>query len=430
MKLRNLFLASLAVCTMASCSKDDDGISGPQEVDAYLSFASTTDVMTKASVAGADDAGNSKEAKIQSLTAYVFDEDGKYVISKHVSLPEGTTESSGEDFDAEEGSITTIKAIHVKVAKPTGSATISATEFQVLLLANMNELAPTGLDVLKAEKTAAITTFNTKEVGQSYLPMHSDVLTVMGLTPVKEEANGTKTHYLNWYKNNSSCVVSDTPTDGTHVTTVPDGVGKVIMTRSISRVQFTSLKSNFTAQYAGVTFKIDSIYLANVRNNATVMGEEDTEADYFRGGPVEFAVIQGLIDPEANVNASFAKTYETPLVLSSESGELDATALGFDKYINANQPEYAEEDGYLTRLLITGTLMDGDRELGKKYFHIPLKLVDDTGNVASNKFFKISATITGEGSPNPDEILENACINFSIEVAPWNVVEQTEEDTN
>ena len=47
MKLRNLFLASLAVCTMASCSKDDDGISGPQEVDAYLSFASTTDAMTK-----------------------------------------------------------------------------------------------------------------------------------------------------------------------------------------------------------------------------------------------------------------------------------------------------------------------------------------------------------------------------------------------
>lgn len=429
MKLRNLFLASLAVCTMASCSKDDDGISGPQEVDAYLSFASTTDVMTKASVAGADDDGDDKEAKIQSLTAYVFDEDGKYVISKHVSLPEGTMESSGEDFDAEEGSITTIKAIHVKVAKPTGSATTSATKFQVLLLANMNELAPTGLDALKAEKTAAITTFNTKEVGQSYLPMHSVVLTVMGLTPVKEEANGTKTHHLNWYKDNSSCVVSDTPTDGTHVTTVPDGAGKVTMTRSISRVQFTSLKSNFTAQYAGVTFEIDSIYLANVRNNATVMGEEDTEADYFRGGPVEFAVIQGLIDPKADVNASFAKTYETPLVLSNESGELNATALGFDKYINANQPEYAE-GGYLTRLLITGTLMDGDRELGKKYFHIPLKLVDDTGNVASNKFFKISATITGEGSPNPDEILENACINFSIEVAPWNVVEQTEEDTN
>lgn len=423
MKLRNLFLASLAVCTMASCSKDDDGISGPQEVDAYLSFASTTDVMTKASI----DGGTDKEAKIQSLTAYVFDESGKYVISKHVSLPDGTTESSGEDFDAKDGSITTIKAIHVKVAKPTGSATISATKFRVLLLANMNELAPADLDALKNKKTAAITTFN--EIGKSYLPMHSDVLTVTGLTPVKEETDGTKTHHLNWYKDNSSCVVSDTPTEGAHVTTVPNGVGMVTMTRSISRVQFTSLKSSFTAQYAGVTFKIDSIYLANVRNNATVMGEEDTEADYFRGGPVEFAVIQDLIDPEATVDASFAKRYETPLVLSNESGELNATTLDFDKYINANQPEYAEE-GYLTRLLITGTLMDGDRELGKKYFHIPLKLVDDAGNVASNKFFKISATITGEGSPNPDEIMENACINFSIEVAPWNVVEQTEEDAN
>ena len=427
MKLRNLFLASLAVCTMASCSKDDDGISGPQEVDAYLSFASTTDVMTKASIDGGTDAGTDKEAKIQSLTAYVFDESGKYVISKHVSLPDGTTESSGEDFEAKDGSITTIKAIHVKVAKPTGSATISATKFQVLLLANMNELAPADLDALKNEKTAAITTFN--EIGKSYLPMHSDVLTVTGLTPVKEETDGTKTHHLNWYKDNSSCVVSDTPTDGTHVTIVPDGVGKVTMTRSISRVQFTSLKSNFTAQYAGVTFKIDSIYLANVRNNATVMGEENTEADYFRGGPVEFAVIQGLIDPEATVDASFAKRYETSLVLPNESGELNATALGFDKYINANQPEYAER-GYLTRLLITGTLMDGDRELGKKYFHIPLKLVDDAGNVASNRFFKISATITGEGSPNPDEILENACINFNIEVADWKVVNQTEEDTN
>lgn len=431
MKLRNLFLASLAVCTMASCSKDDDGISGPQEVDAYLSFASTTDVMTKASTEGDDDAGNGKEAKIQSLTAYVFDEAGKYVISKHVSLNGSGT--VGEDYnvtgESENQSITSIKAIHVKVAKTTTEGGNSSTTFKVVLLANTGQLSPADLDALKAEKTVAITTFNEEKVGESYLPMHSDVLTVTGLKPIEEKEDGTKIHHLNWYKDNTSCVVSDTPTDGTHVTTVPDGAGKVTMTRSISRVQFTSLKSSFTAQYAGVTFKIDSIYLANVRNNATVMGKEDTEANYFRGGPVEFAVIQSLIDPKAGVNASFAKTYETPLVLSNKSGELDVTALGFDKYINANQPEYAE-GGYLTRILITGILMDGNRVLGKKYFHIPLKLVGDAGNVASNKFFKVSATITGEGSPNPDEILENACINFSIEVAPWNVVEQTEDDTN
>ncbi len=428
MKLRNLFLASLAVCTMVSCSKDDDGISGPQEVDAYLSFASITDAMTKASTEGDDDAGNGKEAKIQSLTAYVFDEVGKYVISKHVSLNGSGT--VGEDYNAtgegDNQSITSIKAIHVKVAKPTTEGGNSSTTFKVVLLANTGQLSPADLDALKAEKTVAITTFN--EIGKSYLPMHSDVLTVTGLKPIEEKEDGTKNHHLNWYKDNSSCVVSDTPIDGTHTTTVPEGAGKVAMTRSISRVQFTSLSSNFTGQYANVIFKIDSIYLANVRKNATVMGEEDTEADYFRGGPVEFDVLQGLIDPEATVEGSFAKKYEEALVLSNNK-KLDVTALGFDKYINANQPEYAE-DGYLTRILITGTLMDGNRVLGKKYFHIPLKLVGDAGNVASNKFFKISATITGEGSPNPDEILENACINFSIEVAPWNVVEQTEDDTN
>lgn len=140
MKLRNLFLASLAVCTMASCSKDDDGISGPQEVDAYLSFASTTDVMTKASAAGDDDAGNGKEAKIQSLTAYVFDTstDNKYVISKHVSLKDSGEE--GEDYtvagEDEDKSITSIKAIHVKVAKPATDEGNSSTTFKVVLLAN------------------------------------------------------------------------------------------------------------------------------------------------------------------------------------------------------------------------------------------------------------------------------------------------------
>ena len=77
--------------------------------------------MTKASTEGDADAGNGKEAKIQSLTAYVFDEAGKYVISKHVSLEGSGT--VGEDYnvtgEGENQSITSIKAIHVKVAKPT-----------------------------------------------------------------------------------------------------------------------------------------------------------------------------------------------------------------------------------------------------------------------------------------------------------------------
>ena len=392
MKLRNLFLASLAVCTMASCSKDDDGISGPQEVDAYLSFASTTDVMTKASTEGDADAGNGKEAKIQSLTAYVFDEAGKYVISKHVSLEGSGT--VGEDYnvtgEGENQSITSIKAIHVKVAKPTTEGGNSSTTFKVVLLAE---------------------------------------------------------HFINWYNGASSCTPEKVTAKDDHTGSIPAaGATKVIMTRSIARVQLVSLKADFSALESDgktIRFDVTSVFLANVRANASVMGEENTGASFYRGAPESFDEHQFLIALNSTVDEALVATYSDRSLTTAGNA---LTGWDFDKYINANSPEsimgipftangdgsYSKEEGgaYQTRLIIAGNYYDGNQSKGTRYFHIPLKLVGDAGNVASNKFFKVSATITGEGSPNPDEILENACINFSIEVAPWNVVEQTEDDTN
>uniref|UniRef100_UPI00265DC2F1 fimbrial protein n=1 Tax=uncultured Parabacteroides sp. TaxID=512312 RepID=UPI00265DC2F1 len=252
MKLRNLFLASLAVCTMASCSKDDDGISGPQEVDAYLSFASTTDVMTKTSIDGGTDAGIGKEAKIQSLTAYVFDESGKYVISKHVALTGSGTEN--EDFSTEgtdgNKSINSIRGIHVKVGKPT-SGTTSETQFQVVLLANMESLSVTSLEDLRGKATPSINEFNKAAVGKSYLPMHAE-LTVSKLTPSTDSE-----HILNWYKTDSSWdITQKMAVDNiSHSGEIPAGAGRVILTRSIARVQFTSLSAKFTAlQYQNLCF--------------------------------------------------------------------------------------------------------------------------------------------------------------------------------
>lgn len=445
MKLRNLFLASLAVCTMASCSKDDDGISGPQEVDAYLSFASTADVMTKTSTElpnDPDKTGTGKEAKIQSLTAYVFDTsaDNKYVISKHVSVKVGSTEGTeNEDYTVDKnGSINSIRSIHVKVAKPSGSLSTSSTSFKVVLLANTEAFSVTNLADLKSRKTTDIKTFNSVAVGESYLPMHSAELTVTGLTPSSDAE-----HVLNWYKNSSSCV-SGTDVSGVHSGEVPAGAAEVEMTRSIARVQLASLGADFQAlQYKNMKFDVSSVFLANVRVNATVMGEENAEAAFYRGAPNEFSVLQFLIEPDGSLDDNLKKEYDTPKSLSTGT---TLTDWGFDKYINVNSPEsiaginftangdgtYKQEEGgaYQTRLVITGTLYDGNKPLGQKYFHIPLKLTGDVGNVASNKLFKIKATITGEGSPNPDEILENACINFSIEVADWKVIVQTEDDTN
>ena len=190
-------------------------------------------------------------------------------------------------------------------------------------------------------------------------------------------------------------------------------------------------------------FDVTSVFLANVRANASVMGEENTGAGFYRGAPESFDEHQFLIALNSTVDEALVATYSDRSLTTAGNA---LTGWDFDKYINANSPEsimgipftangdgsYSKEEGgaYQTRLIIAGNYYDGNQSKGTRYFHIPLKLVGDAGNVASNKFFKVSATITGEGSPNPDEILENACINFSIEVAPWNVVEQTEDDTN
>lgn len=432
MKLKNLFLASLAVCTMASCSKDDDGISGPQEVDAYISFASTTDVMVKASADPNEKTGTGKEAKVQSLTAYVFDANEKYVISKHVSLAANALAGKkGEDFSTEgtgeKESINSIRGIHVKVEKPNSGAT-SATKFKVVFLANMAPLSATTLNDLKAATTPSINTFNVSAVGASYLPMHAEV-EVSGLTPSTDTE-----HIMNWYKSGSSWDITQKVAAGnvSHTGNIPTGAGAVTLTRSIARVQFTSLSANFTAlQYQNLNFAIDSIYLANVRETATVVGTENTKASYFRGGPDKFEVIQKLIDPTAgNTNSNLLEKYTGKTL--SNANSLDTEALGFDKYINVNSPTSIDQ-GYQTRLVITGTLSDGSKPIGKKYFHIPLKLPKSSagiGNVDSNKFFKITAIITGEGSPNPDEILENACIDFAVKVVNWVVIDQIENDTN
>ena len=67
-----------------------------------------------------------------------------------------------------------------------------------------------------------------------------------------------------------------------------------------------------------------------------------------------------------------------------------------------------------------------------RYYRIPIKQ-DATSvviGVQRNTIYKIYATITGEGSKDPDTSELNACISFSIKVEPWKVITQTEDDVN
>ena len=67
-----------------------------------------------------------------------------------------------------------------------------------------------------------------------------------------------------------------------------------------------------------------------------------------------------------------------------------------------------------------------------RYYRIPIKQDAASGiiGVQRNTIYKIYATITGEGSKDPDTSELNACISFSIKVEPWTVITQTETDVN
>ncbi|RHJ86441.1 fimbrial protein [Parabacteroides sp. AM08-6] len=435
MKLRNLFLASLAICTMASCSKDEDGPSIPQEVDAYLSIAAVPgDLVAKASEKGEEELGETKEQVVNTLTAFVFkagetdapitDESLQtFVISKTVAI--GTSEV-GDSKDAivgkvgDERTITAIKGIHVKVAAPEGATTTSKTQFKVVLVANCKDLSATSVKDLKTKLTPDILSFG--GVGTSYLPMSSEPLTINSLTPYT-----TEKHIQNWFNGDSQTPVTiENGTDNTGATTV--GTAATLI-RAISRVQIESLNTNFQGQYKGATFTVDAIYLVNVRATETIMRQENADAIYYRGGLQDYTVLDKLID-ENSVSktepCSLWKKYTENNILSSSP---NATFNTFKSYINVNSPNGLT--GSQTRLIIAGDLkLQNGTAMGRKYFHIPLKDVGDAGNVVNNKIYKITATITGEGNPEPDQILDNACINFTITVANWQVVDQTEEDIN
>lgn len=472
MKLSKLFLISLAACTLASCSKDDD-ISGPSEVDAYISIAASTGVMTKSYTKGGDgqggkeqpldspatDPGTGKEAQVKSLTAYVFDTSGKWVVTKHVSMSvdengQSFTEAGVKDEDYtvdRSGSINSIKGIHVKVAKPSETNGASTSTFKVVLLANVEQFSVTSLEDLKGKSIPVITTYSnlgnsSKAVGQTYLPMHNEgePLTIGGLKPSRFDEDGKEIkHVLNWYVGSGSSVQEELDLsngDEVHTGSTLGGTA-VKLIRSISRVQLKSLDAGFLAQYDRYIFWVKSIYLANVRDCSTVLGEEDENASFYRGAPNEFVRIQYLIEKGGRVVNELKKEYPDQGLGLNDYISLGGKELGFDTYVNVNSPTSWEgivlnEKGeitsgaYQTRLIIEGTLMDGNNTpLGTKYFHIPLKM-QNVGNVACNKFFQITATITGEGNPNPDEILENTCINFQIKVEDWSVVKQAEDDVN
>ena len=477
MKLKHLFLAALAVGALASCSDDGNVPEIPEmkQVDTYLSITATANnkTVTKGNVtSGEDEAGTAQEDFINTLTAYVFyGDNGALATTKTVTAKDGK-------------SIDKIEDIVVKVdAQDAGE--VSNTKLVVFLLANVKlASSPANLEDFKAnsfftglEQYTYSGVHSTTGESQQYLPMSSEMLSVSNLI--------AGTAYHNWVEKN---------TDGSKTVTYVDGNGKVLtgtsgnwtagddaydysnkipLTRYVARIQLEELQANFTNNYEDATFTLTKVSVANASNASKLYSESsfglkkvlekedvyDQTNAFYRGHPVpdidraDYFIAAGRVldglkhDYQESVTVSNGK----PIVFKgADRGEITSGgtesnvkmpcfyvfefnnyAIGQDKGKSGDILDGGKTKEIYTTLIITGKWKNGVIE-GERNFRIPVRYGNGEKEygVERNNIYKIHATLTGEGTDNPDKNMLNANLSVSVIVQPWEVVYQNEEDVN
>lgn len=425
MKLRNIFLAGLAVCTMASCS-NDEAIDYSQigEVDANVSFGITSALQTKA----ADDKEAIKdEGQVRSLNALIFkgtDDNAVFVTSKKETVATGT--------------ISEIKHLTVKVT-PTSDGTSSTDEFIAVFLGNC-ELASNPKTLGDLKKIVLTKKAEAYVIGD-LLPMVSKEVKFNGLRPIIKNEDGTTDYFENWVKNGGG-VVANTTASETDPTTPPAEyltTDHVVLTRLISRVQVESVTLKLTG-YPGASIELKQIALANVKTESTFNAGA---GDYVRGyKSAAYSAVQYWIDPVSKVNNYYASAEYSGI--KADNGQTTGETFvddneRFVKYIFSNprrtatNTSAAHEDGiYETGVILAVDFTNAAGTTTRNHMRV---LLEDNGatdvpEVLMNHIYKLKITITGEGSPNEDDILLNAHVAGQIDVEPWKVITQEENDAN
>lgn len=452
MKLKHLFFTVLLLGSLASCSDDNNsnGIEIPTEqtFEASLSIATApkTGVSTKTVTDAATQDGSQREDFINSLTALVYDEGGNLVASKTEKAKDGQ-------------SVGTIENIIVKV-KAEEVGTISSSIFKVYLFANL-DVSAKSIDDLQAGHFEGISNYlfanvNAGTTQRAYLPMSSEEIEVKNLI--------AGTDYDNWYKSgaenpeyvldegNKSVDITDGKAETTDKVYTPKDGDKIELTRYVARIQLEELRTSFQGNQSGASFELTSISLANVSNASNYLGNDlsyvigNGENGAYNAGKAFYRGLPQLIDREdyylakGTVSTDFLKTYSDVTITNNSSQSFtDGTpsmaqfyAFEFAGYKIAKDNAQEVAGSVHTMLIIAGKIKNlaGVDPNVERYYRIPIKTTELEKSVKRNTIYKVSATITGIGSTNPDESLLNACVSFSIKVQPWKVINQTEEDVN
>lgn len=472
MKLKHLFLTALVVSSLASCSKDDDGPNEPiyQQIETGLSISTTSNSGTilKSSVDEGDaEAGEASERTIKTLTAVVFYEDGTFATTKTVTDPK-----QDKNFN------TSIDGIVVKVAA-TEAGQVSTTKLKVFLLANIT--VPTTVlanyTTFVGSSFSGIINYSFDKVmnKEQFLPMSSQELEVTDLLAGtaynnRVEGSGTVSEYTSNATDSKDKVLvkeGDKYVPGTVEYTPKD---RISLTRYVARVQLESLAVDFGKNYEDAVFTLTSVSIANASNTSLYVENKGSlqpadfytgDGAFYRGYPAEINRADYYLARSTYENDVFSKVYgtiESAVVGSGIKMGKDGVASVQFKDQTTNKTEESNEmaqfyvfefqnvavtsDGESdlpstanseinTMLIITG-LWDNGPIKEERSFRIPIRhtAADKDFQVKRNYIYKVHATLTGEGTNNPDKSMLNACLSFSIDVQPWQVIKQVEDDVN
>lgn len=469
MKFKHLFLTALVVGALASCSKDDDGPKEPvyQQIETSFSISTTSNGGTISKAEGTVEDGKTEtgadnERKIKTLTAVVFYDDGTFATSKTVTDP-----VQSKDFS------TSIDGIVVKVAA-TEAGQVSETKLKVFLLANVEvpQAALADYNTFIGSSFSGIINYSFDDVmaGGSFLPMSSKELTVTKLL--------AGTAYNNWVEG-SSVIYTSNEADTKDKVLIEDG-GKYVpgdnpykpttripLTRYVARVQLESLAVNFGEYYENAKFTLTSVSVANAsnftlytENNGSLQPdglykddkafyrgypEEIDRADYYlarsRYVPKVFSKVYGNIADGAVSNGipmgkdcALSVQFTDKTTSKAEGTEMaqfyvfEFQSVEVTSDPDASLPASANPQ-INTMLIITGFWDNGPIK-EERSFRIPIRHSDSDYQVKRNYIYKVNATLTGEGTPNPDKNMLNAFVSFSIDVDQWSVIKQNENDVN
>ena len=269
---------------------------------------------------------------------------------------------------------------------------------------------------------------------------------------------------------------------------IPDE-DKIPLTRHVARVQLQAIDCDFKNNYADASFELTHVYIANASNTSLIYADAEpysldnatayshgctyTRDDYFLvDGSQNVPSLHWTMDAGVDIamtgndhsknisngNINYDGTYWFKFddqTIEGDEGDPSNRHKEMPQFyvfeMKGNKPMLSDDldksdspsGNIQTMLILRGNwypngkktgLSDDKKDVVKRdrYYRIPIKQDATSGviGVQRNTIYKIYATITGEGSKDPDTSELNACISFSIKVEPWKVITQTETDVN